>query len=37
LPANDWRIGSSFFLSAAMQALAVLVAVRWFRQRHLGA
>jgi len=37
LPANDWRIGSSFFLSAAMQALAVLVAVRWFRQRHVSA
>lgn len=37
LPANDWRIGSSFFLSAAMQALAVLVAVRWFRQRHMTA
>jgi len=36
LPANDWRIGSSFFLSAAMQALAVLVAVRWFRRRHLA-
>ena len=37
LPPDDWRIGSSFFLSAAMQALAVLVALRWFRRRHLTA
>ncbi len=32
LPPNDWRIGSSFYLSGAMQALAVLVAVRSFRR-----
>jgi DHA1 family tetracycline resistance protein-like MFS transporter len=31
LPPNDWRIGSSFFLCAAMQVLALLVARRYFR------
>jgi DHA1 family tetracycline resistance protein-like MFS transporter len=31
LPAQDWRIGSTFFLCAAMQALAILVARRYFR------
>ncbi|WP_420213822.1 MFS transporter [Janthinobacterium fluminis] len=30
LPANDWRIGSSFFVCAAMQALAIGVAWRYF-------
>ena len=34
LPAGDWRIGSHFFLCAAMQALAVLVAWRYFRSHH---
>jgi DHA1 family tetracycline resistance protein-like MFS transporter len=33
LPANDWRIGSSFYVSAAMQALAVIAALRYFRGR----
>jgi len=33
LPPGDWRIGSSFFVSAAMQALAVLAALRYFRRR----
>ena len=32
LPANDWRIGSSFYVSAAMQALAVIAALRYFRK-----
>jgi DHA1 family tetracycline resistance protein-like MFS transporter len=31
LPPNDWRIGSSFFLCAAMQVLALVVARRYFR------
>lgn len=31
LPPHDWRIGGSFFLCAAMQALALLVARRFFR------
>lgn len=34
LPANDWRIGSSFFLCAAMQAVAALVAQRYFARHH---
>jgi DHA1 family tetracycline resistance protein-like MFS transporter len=37
LPANDWRVGSTFFLCAAMQALAIVVARRYFRQHHLRA
>jgi len=37
LPADDPRIGSSFFLSAAMQALAVLAALRYFRRTRRGA
>jgi DHA1 family tetracycline resistance protein-like MFS transporter len=31
LPAHDWRIGATFFLCAAMQALAIAVARRYFR------
>jgi DHA1 family tetracycline resistance protein-like MFS transporter len=34
LPAQDWRIGSSFFVCAAMQALAIVVARRYFRQHR---
>jgi DHA1 family tetracycline resistance protein-like MFS transporter len=34
LPAQDWRIGSTFFLCAAMQVLAILVARRTFRSRR---
>jgi DHA1 family tetracycline resistance protein-like MFS transporter len=34
LPAQDWRIGSSFFLCAAMQALALVVARRYFRSQR---
>ena len=37
LAPNDWRIGSSFYLSAAMQALAVLAALRYFRRRRSDA
>jgi DHA1 family tetracycline resistance protein-like MFS transporter len=33
-PAQDWRIGSRFFLRAAMQALAILLAGRHFRAHH---
>ncbi|WP_374001224.1 MFS transporter [Massilia sp. CFBP 13647] len=36
LPAGDWRIGSSFYVTAAMQALAVLAALRYFRRRRAG-
>jgi len=34
LPPGDWRIGSHFFLCAGMQAIAVLVAWRYFRSHH---
>jgi DHA1 family tetracycline resistance protein-like MFS transporter len=34
LPANDWRIGSTFFVCAAMQAVAILVASRYFKSHH---
>jgi DHA1 family tetracycline resistance protein-like MFS transporter len=34
LPARDWRIGATFFLCAAMQALAILVAKRYFRSHR---
>ncbi len=34
LPANDWRVGSSFFVCAAMQAVAVFVAARYFKSHH---
>jgi DHA1 family tetracycline resistance protein-like MFS transporter len=30
LPALDWRVGSPFFLCAAMQAVAIMVARRYF-------
>jgi len=35
LPANDWRIGTTFFLSAGTQLLAILVARHYFRAHHL--
>jgi DHA1 family tetracycline resistance protein-like MFS transporter len=34
LPAQDWRIGATFFLCAAMQALAIVVARRYFRSHR---
>ncbi|SFU51340.1 MFS transporter [Pseudoduganella namucuonensis] len=34
LPSNDWRIGGTFFVCAAMQALAILVAYRYFSARR---
>jgi len=34
LPAGDWRVGSHFFLCAALQALALLAARRYFRSHH---
>lgn len=34
LPAGDWRLGTHFLLCAGMQALAVLVAWRYFRQHR---
>ncbi|UGQ48297.1 MFS transporter [Massilia endophytica] len=35
LPPNDWRIGATFFVSAAMQAVAIIVARRYFKSHHL--
>lgn len=35
LPAQDWRIGSTFFVCAAMQAVAIVVARRYFKSHHL--
>ena len=37
LPAGDWRIGSTFFVCAAMQAVAILVARRYFSEHHMRA
>jgi DHA1 family tetracycline resistance protein-like MFS transporter len=37
LPANDWRIGSTFFLCAAMQVAAIFVARRYFASHHMTA
>lgn len=34
-PASDWRLGATFFLCAAMQALAVGVAIHYFRKRQI--
>jgi DHA1 family tetracycline resistance protein-like MFS transporter len=31
LPPQDWRVGGPFFVCAAMQALAIVVAYRYFR------
>jgi len=37
LPANDWRIGSTFFVCAAMQAAAIFVARRYFSSHRMAA
>jgi DHA1 family tetracycline resistance protein-like MFS transporter len=34
MPAQDWRIGSTFFVCAAMQAVAIVVAMRYFKSHH---
>jgi DHA1 family tetracycline resistance protein-like MFS transporter len=36
LPPQDWRVGGPFFLCAAMQATALLVARHYFRRRGLA-
>ena len=36
LPQADWRVGSSFYLCALMQALALFVAWRYFRGHDVG-
>lgn len=35
LPPSDWRIGVTFFVCAAMQAIAILVARKYFRDHHI--
>ncbi|NHZ80936.1 MFS transporter [Massilia sp. CCM 8695] len=35
LPPDDWRIGSTFFLCAAMQAVAIGVAVFYFKSHRM--
>jgi DHA1 family tetracycline resistance protein-like MFS transporter len=37
LPANDWRIGTTFFVCAVMQAAAIMVARRYFGDHRLAA
>jgi DHA1 family tetracycline resistance protein-like MFS transporter len=37
LPAGDWRIGAPFFLSAALQALALGLALRHFARQRVRA
>ena len=37
LPAQDWRVGSTFFLCAAMQLLAIVGAQRYFARHRVPA
>jgi DHA1 family tetracycline resistance protein-like MFS transporter len=37
LPPQDWRIGSTFFVCAGMQALAIVAARRYFSAHHMAA
>ena len=37
LPAHDWRIGGTFFVCSAMQAMAIAVAWRYFSAHRLVA
>jgi DHA1 family tetracycline resistance protein-like MFS transporter len=36
LPRGDWRVGSTFFLCAAMQAVAIVAARQYFRSHKLA-
>ncbi|HLL11486.1 MAG TPA: TCR/Tet family MFS transporter [Rubrivivax sp.] len=36
LPAGDWRIGTTFFMCSAMQALGIAIAWGYFRRHHLA-
>jgi DHA1 family tetracycline resistance protein-like MFS transporter len=36
LAPDDWRIGSTFFMCAAMQAVGIWVAMRYFRSHHMS-
>jgi MFS transporter, DHA1 family, tetracycline resistance protein len=35
LPANDWRIGVTFFLSAGLQTIALVIGWRYFAKRRI--
>ncbi len=35
LPPADWRVGSTFYLCAFMQLLALIVAWRYFRHHNM--
>jgi DHA1 family tetracycline resistance protein-like MFS transporter len=37
LPHEDWRIGATFYLCAAMQVVALVAARHWFRERAAAA
>lgn len=37
LPPQDWRIGTTFFTCAALQAAAIAIAVHYFRTRRIKA
>jgi MFS transporter, DHA1 family, tetracycline resistance protein len=37
LPAHDWRIGATFFLSATLQTVALIIAWRYFAKRRVPA
>lgn len=37
LPPGDWRIGTTFFVCAAMQAAAIVMARRYFSSHHMEA
>ncbi|MEO7580557.1 MAG: TCR/Tet family MFS transporter [Massilia sp.] len=36
LPPQDWRVGGPFFVCAAMQAVAIFTARRYFRAHHMA-
>jgi DHA1 family tetracycline resistance protein-like MFS transporter len=36
LPASDWRVGTTFYLSAVLQAIALVIARRHFAVRRLA-
>lgn len=36
LPPADWRIGTTFFLCAGMQLVAIAVAMRFFKTHHIA-
>jgi MFS transporter, DHA1 family, tetracycline resistance protein len=37
LPPTDWRVGSTFFISAVLQTIALILAWRYFRSRAVVA